>query len=269
MAQVSTGPAAGGGRGRLAGRTVLVAGGAGGIGSAICTVFAAEGALVVCGDPALERSTALVEAIRAAGGRACHASLDAGVEESWNQAVALAVREGGRLDGLVNATYSGRAGTFASMTQKGWERSFAVTSTGVFLGMKAAVPAMDAGGAIVNLSSAAAHGPAPGNIGYAAAKAAMISTSRSAAAELAPQGIRVNVVTPGTIQTPALDATMEVLGKGAGPDKPLAAFLRRIPMARVGQPEEIAKACLFLISDEASYVTGAELVVDGGLLCGG
>lgn len=249
---------------RLAGKVAIVAGGAGGIGLATCQRFAEEGAQVVCADVSEARGSSAVAALGSAAVE--FAPLDAARSDSWEALVADVAARRGRVDILVTAFYSGPAGSVETMDDAGWDASQAATATGVFYGMRACAAAMGTGGAIVNIASIVAHGGAPENIGYATAKAAVIAMSRSAAARLAPRGIRVNVVTPGLIQTRALDGAMAALAQGGrSAEAARAAYLRQIPLGRVGAPVEVANAILFLVSDEAAYVTGAEIIVDGGL----
>jgi NAD(P)-dependent dehydrogenase (short-subunit alcohol dehydrogenase family) len=167
---------------------------------------------------------------------------------------------------LVTAFYSGPAGSVLDLTPEGWAESFRVTSQGVFLAMTSCVPLMRAPGAIVNIASVVAHSGAPRNMAYSAAKASVLAMSRSAAAELAEKNIRVNVVTPGLVQTRAFDRSMDALATpGRSSADIRVSYLRKVPMKRLGTPQEIARAILFLASEDASYITGTELIVDGGL----
>lgn len=241
----------------MQGRVALIAGGAGGIGGAICRLLASRGAHVVIADLSERRARALAADISAAGGAARLALLDAGDPAGWARAVEAA---GARIDMLVTSFFSGRAGSIDDMAPAGWDECFRATAAGVYLGMQAAVPRMARGGAIVNIASVAAHSASPQNIGYSAAKAAVVNLSRSVALGLAPRGIRVNVVTPGMIRTRALEATMAALAERGEVLKGADA-----PLGGIGEPDDIAQAVAFLCSDAARYVTGAELVVDGGL----
>ena len=251
---------------RLQGKIAIVAGGAGGIGSEVCRRFLEEGATVICADRSRSRGEDVVRQLAQPGRDISFGLLDAASSDSWNALVDATVQIHGRVDILVTGFYSGPTGTVESMDDAGWNASFAATSTGVFYGMRSCAAAMTAGGSIVNIASFVAHGGAPENIGYSSAKASVIAMSRAAAAGLAERGIRVNIVTPGIVETRALDGLTTVLaGEKSTADQVLEAFIRKVPLKRVGKPVEIANAILFLASDEASYVTGAELIVDGGI----
>jgi 3-oxoacyl-[acyl-carrier protein] reductase len=230
---------------RFDGKVALVAGGAGGIGSAVCRQLGGEGATVICADLSELR-------------------LDAADARDWDATIAHVAAAHGRLDVLVTSFYSGAAGAVDTMTDEGWEASFRATSTGVFLGMSRAFRLLGEGSAVVNVASLAAHRPTGENIGYASAKAAVISMGRAAAIRGAARGIRVNTVTPGAIDTRALHATMKALAaqSGSGAEVDMGA---RAPLGRVGKPEEVAAAICFLASPEAAYITGAELIIDGGM----
>lgn len=251
---------------RIKGKVAIIAGGGGGIGAAICQRFCEEGARVICADMSEKRGNAVVRPLQESGADIRFASLDAGDSASWNRLVGDVVAQLGQLDVLVTAIYSGPAGSVEHMADADWEASFAGTSSGVFYGMRACAERMTEGGSIINIASIMAHGGAPENIGYSAAKASVIAMSRSAAGKLAARGIRVNVVTPGLVQTWGLDSTLNALATdGRTLEQVRASYLRQIPLGRLGQPAEIAQTILFLASDEASYVTGAEIVVDGGM----
>jgi NAD(P)-dependent dehydrogenase (short-subunit alcohol dehydrogenase family) len=248
---------------KLAGRVALVAGGAGGIGGAICKRLVEEGAIVICGDRSERRGAPVVDELVAIGGQARFQFLDAGSAESWVQAIGSIRGREGRLDILVTTFFSGRAGSIDDMPPAGWEQCFRATATGVFIGMQESLRLMADGGAIINIGSVAAHKGSPDNIGYAAAKTAVLSLSRNAALHSASRNIRINVVSPGAIQTPALDATLKALAaRGSGNETPAG---DSAPLGRIGQPDDIAHAVCFLASDEAGYITGTELIVDGGL----
>jgi NAD(P)-dependent dehydrogenase (short-subunit alcohol dehydrogenase family) len=245
---------------RLAGKVALISGAARGQGEAEARMFAREGAAVVLGDVRHDEGEAVAEAIREAGGRARYVPLDVTEEAGWARAVALAEQEFGRLDVLVNnAGILGRPGIMDT-TREVWDRVIAVDQLGPFLGMQAAIPAMRraGGGSIVNIASALALVGYGESVSYTAAKGALVAMTRTVAVELAPEGIRVNVVTPGVILTPMVDdARDDDLGEPQGFDV--------APMLRAGLAEEVAAAVLYLASDEASFVTGATVPVDGGL----
>lgn len=252
---------------RFTAKTALVAGGAGGIGAATCRMLAEEGAHVVCADIHERRGKELAAKCQEAGLSVLYAHLDAGDPGSWATVTSGLYERG--LDVLVTALYSGPAGSVLDLESQDWDASFRVTSTGVFLAMKACVPVLRAPGAIVNISSVVAHGGAPRNMAYSAAKASVWAMSRSAAVELAERNIRVNVVTPGLVDTPAFDRSMQALAAGGRSSTDIrASYLRKVPLRRLATPQEIARTILFLASEDASYITGTELIVDGGLRAG-
>jgi NAD(P)-dependent dehydrogenase (short-subunit alcohol dehydrogenase family) len=244
---------------RFQGKTALVAGGAGGIGAAVCRRLAREGAHVLVADLKAEKAQSLAAELGGEG-----LALDAGSEESWKSAVS-----GRSFHVLVNCAAFSKLGSVDAMSLEDWEESYRVTAHGVFLGMKHAMPAMGEGAAIVNIASLVAHGRAPLNAAYASAKAAVIAMTKAAAVRVAKRGIRVNCVSPGFIRTPPVEHMFEVLAKG---DKSAAdierAYTKQIPMGRLGEPEEVADAIAFLASNDARFVTGAELIVDGGMIVG-
>ena len=247
---------------RLAGKVALITGGASGMGQSEATIFAREGASVVVGDLLEAEARDLAAGITKAGGQAHFVKLDVTSEASWRDAVAATVTSFGKLDLLVNN--AGISGTFDpdTMSTTAWDALMNVNAKGVFLGMKYAVPAMrDAGGgAIVNISSISGFvGQDRIHMAYNASKGAVRLMTKSAAVQFARDGIRVNSVHPG-IMPPM--RTSKASADPAWREK----TLRAVPMKREGRVEEVAYAVLFLASDEASYITGTELVVDGGFL---
>jgi NAD(P)-dependent dehydrogenase (short-subunit alcohol dehydrogenase family) len=232
------------------------------MGQSAATIFAREGAQVVVGDLLEAEGRQTVEKIASAGGQARFVKLDVTSEAAWREAVAAAVAAFGKLDVLVNN--AGISGTFDPDTQstEAWDTLMNVNAKGVFLGMKHAIPALQraGGGAIVNISSISGFvGQDRIHMGYNASKGAVRLMTKSAAVQYAKDGIRVNSVHPG-IMPP-----MRTSKVSADPDW-RAKTLRAVPMKREGRVEEVAHAVLFLASDEASYITGTELVVDGGYL---
>ena len=243
--------------GRLDGKVALVSGGASGIGAAHARIFAAEGAKLVAGDLQEDKGRAVVEAVNRDGGEAIFVQLDVARQADWERAVGEAVSRFGKLTTLINnAGIYWPRGT-EEETLEGWNTMIAVNQTGVWLGMKAAVPAMReaGGGAIVNISSLYGLIGSPGSITYHATKGAVRLMTKSAALEYVKEGIRVNSIHPGQIDTPILS--------GLTPEQN-EQIKAATPMGRLGRPEEIAYGSLYLCSDEAAYTTGAELVIDGG-----
>lgn len=246
---------------RLAGKAALISGGASGLGEAQAILYAREGAAVLIGDVQAEKGQAVVSAIESEGGKAAFIHLDVSDAGSWDAAVADAVARFGTLTTLVNNAGIFHPGGIAQETKQGWDRMIAINQTGVFLGMKAAAPALLASGnaAIVNVSSLYGLIGSPNAISYHASKAAVRVMGKAGALEFAKQGIRVNTIFPGQIKTPILgDITPEQD----------AAIKASIPMGVVGDPMDIAYASLYLASDEAKYVSGAELWVDGAWYAG-
>jgi meso-butanediol dehydrogenase / (S,S)-butanediol dehydrogenase / diacetyl reductase len=245
--------------GRFAGRVAIVTGGASGIGAATAAAFAAEGARVVVADVDREGGRRVAEQI---GGR--FEWLDVADDARMMRLVADAGRELGRLDVLVSNAFATSVGSIESLGLAEWSRTLDVTLTPVFTGLRAAIPLMRAGGggAVVNLGSISGLAGDRGLAAYNAAKAAVINLTRTAALELAAAGIRVNAVCPGLIETPALERAF-----GRAPARAQAARAA-VPIGRFGRADEVARAIVFLASDDASYVTGTTLVVDGGLTAG-
>lgn len=246
---------------RLAGKSALISGGASGLGEAQAILYAREGASVLIGDVQADKGHAVVAAIESEGGKAAFIHLDVSDAASWNAAVADAVARFGKLTTLVNNAGIFHPGGIATETKQGWDRMIAINQTGVFLGMKAATSALLATGnaAIINVSSLYGLIGSPNAISYHASKAAVRVMGKAGALEFAKQGIRVNTIFPGQIKTPILgDITPEQD----------AAIRASIPMGIVGDPMDIAYASLYLVSDEAKYVSGAELWVDGAWYAG-
>ena len=244
---------------RFRNKVVMVTGGASGIGEACIRMFAAEGASVVVADLLDEEAGALCRAIRAEGGVATFIHLDVSQEGQWSAAIYELREKLGRLDVLVNS--AGISGFVHDRENTAYlDRIMAIHLRGCFLAIKHGAPAIarSGGGAIVTLSSIAAYEGFEGqHMGYNAAKAGVLAMTRCAAGEYARQGVRVNSVVPG-LMTPMRTSVVS-----ADPVM-RARFFERVPINREGTAEEAAKAVLFLSSDEASYLTGADLVVDGG-----
>jgi NAD(P)-dependent dehydrogenase (short-subunit alcohol dehydrogenase family) len=255
---------------RLQDKVAIITGGGGGIGRATVERFAEEGAAVVVAELDEVTGAAAAAAAVARGARACFLRLDAGEESSWRAVIAKTLEAYGALHIVVNNAAQRTPLTIDETTLEAWQVNQRVTSQGVFLGTKLGAEAMTAGGAIVNVASIAAFVGLPESFSYSAAKGSVRALSRSAAVHYAQQnrGVRVNVVAPGSTRTAAVQQQLERLAAGrgaAGAAAVLEEMLRGVPLGRMGEPREIADAILFLASDEASYITGAELLVDGGL----
>lgn len=247
--------------GRLEGKVALISGGASGIGEAQAMLYAREGAAVMIGDLQESLGAVVVARINDVGGKAAFTRLDVTDLGSWQAAVALTVGTFGQLTTLVNNAGIFHPGGIEAETPEGWERMVAVNQTGVFYGMKAAAPELvkASKASIVNISSLYGLIGSPGAISYHASKAAVRVMGKGAALEFVKQGVRVNTIFPGQIRTPILgDITPEQD----------AAIKASIPMGEVGEPMDVAHASLFFASDEARYITGAELWVDGGWYAG-
>lgn len=243
----------------LAGRVALVTGGSRGIGAATCRRLAAAGATVVVNYASnAEAAGAVVAAIAAAGGRAEAAAADVSDDAAAQALVQGVLERHGRLDVLVNNAGIIKDGLLLTMRPEHWRRVQAVDVDGVFHATRHALAAMwkQGGGSVVNLASVAAIRGGRGQTNYAAAKGAVLSFTRAVAVEVAERGIRVNAVLPGFIET---DMTA-VVRRRAG-DQVLA----RIPMGRLGTPDDVAALVVFLAGDEAAYITGQGFVVDGGM----
>jgi 3alpha(or 20beta)-hydroxysteroid dehydrogenase len=242
--------------GRLDGKVAIISGGARGQGAAEARLFAAEGAKVVLGDVLDEEGQAVAAEI---GDAALYVHLDVTDEAQWEAAVKATEEAFGPVSVLINNAGILHFQALHKTTLEDFERVMRVNVTGVFLGMKAVTPSMEraGGGAIVNISSTAGLTGLPYLGAYVASKWAVRGLSKTAAIDLGPKGIRVNSVHPGGIDTPMI----------AGTDSE-APFYKRLPVSRMGTPSEAAAAVLFLASDEASYISGAELAVDGGATCG-
>jgi NAD(P)-dependent dehydrogenase (short-subunit alcohol dehydrogenase family) len=247
---------------RLEGKVALITGGASGMGQSEATIFAKEGARVVVADILEAQGQRVVADIKNAGGEGRFVKLDVTNEADWQDAIATTVSSFGKLDILVNN--AGISGSYDpdTLSTAAWDTIMNVNAKGVFLGMKHAIPAMQraGGGAIVNISSISGFvGQTMIHMAYNASKGAVRIVTKAAAVQYAKDGIRVNSVHPGMMPP------MRTSKMSADPTW-RARMISPIPMKREGRVEEVAYAVLFLASDEASYITGTELVVDGGLL---
>ncbi len=250
---------------RLEGKVALITGGGSGIGRATALLFAREGAKVVVADISSELGEETVRAIRAGGGTATFVKTDVTKEEDVRRAVQTAVDSYGQLTILFNN--AGVAGPYgvADVSLETWHRVMDINVTGTFFGFKYGVPAIQqsGGGAIISTSSTAGLAGSVGSPSYSAAKGAIVNLTKSMALQLAKSNIRVNCVCPGPVDTPL---NIQFFAGMPNPEAARASFIGGIPMGRIGKPEEVAAAVLFLASDEASYITGVPLPVDGGHL---
>ena len=261
--------------GRLEGKTALITGTAGGQGRCAALTFAREGASIVGCDLKVEDNKETVAMVHAAGGSMVSVDpLDLSDEDEVQRLIDFAVAETGGFDILYNNAAVARAATVEDLTREHWDWNMANEVTLVYMTIRHALPVLKArgGGVIVNVGSIAGMpvgsgmpGNAPGNLVHCVAKAAIIRMTEALAIELAPHKIRVNAVSPGVIDTPQL---RPFLGEAA--DAPVRRlFASKCLIPRIGEPQDIVNAALFLASDEASYVTGINLPVDGGFAVGG
>jgi len=259
--------------GRVQGKVALVTGGASGIGRGCAERLAQEGATVVLTDLQDDKGAATVAAIEAAGGRASYLHHDVTSEQAWIDTIAAVKAQHGRLDILVNNAGIGLSGSVLEMSLADFQRQTAVNIDGVFLGVKHAVPLMrqSGGGSIINMSSVAGLKGSAMLAGYCATKGAVRLFTKAVALECAAakDGVRVNSVHPGIIETPIWDTivgTGEPGDNARPPRGPVldAMIADNVPLGVKGYPEDIANGVLWLASEESRYVTGAELVIDGG-----
>ncbi|MFJ9471590.1 SDR family NAD(P)-dependent oxidoreductase [Streptomyces caniferus] len=246
--------------GRLQGKVALITGATGGIGAATAALFAREGARLVLTDVERRPLAELGERIEKHGGEVVTAVLDVTSAPAWDTVITTVHRHFGRLDVLVNIAgivdWPGIEGT----DETSWDRVIDVNQKGTWLGMKAAMPLLRASGngSVINTSSVLGLVGGGGAAAYTASKGAVRLLTKTAAVEYARENVRVNSVHPGVIATPMIRALLDEQGDRQ-PD------IVRTPMARAGRAAEVAPAMLFLASDESSFVTGSEVVVDGGL----
>lgn len=247
--------------GRMTGKIALISGAASGLGEAQAILFAREGAQVMLGDIQESLGRDVAARIEGEGGSVDFIRLDVTDIDTWRAAVARTVERFGALTTLVNNAGIFHPGGIEEETLAGWDKMVTINQTGVFLGMKTAVPELLKCGnaAIVNISSLYGLIGSPGAISYHASKGAVRVMGRAAGLEFAKRGIRVNTIFPGQIRTPILN--------NLTPEQD-AAIKASIPMGIVGNPFDIANGALYLASDDAKYVTGAELVIDGGMYAG-
>ena len=247
-------------------RVAVVTGGASGIGRAIAQLFAARGAKVCIADVNAEGAAAVAAELEASGGEAFAVATDVADDASVAAMIAAVEARWGGLHSLVNCAGIDRPTRLEDLSEEVYDAIQGVDLKGVYLVTRRALPLMvrSGGGAVVNISSIMAWYTAPGYVAYTAAKAGVIGMTRALAVELGPQGIRVNAVCPGFIDTPIWQRNLDAMAPTEA-----AAFAERIrglhPVGRRGRPEDVALATAYLCSDEAAFVSGSHLVVDGGV----
>src|ERR671931_2398781 len=246
---------------RLAGKVAIISGAAHGMGAEEARLFAREGAKVVIADILEEEGKRLEAEIQTTGGEALFVRTDVTSEDDWRQAVQATVARFGKLDILVNNAGLSSTSAADPMDTNGWRRIMEVNATGVFLGTKYAIPAMQraGGGAIVNISSIMGFvGGESGHPAYHASKGAVRIFTKATAVKYGPEGIRANSVHPGFMPPMRSSRPRDAAA--------LQELVHQTPLRRTGKPIEVAYGVLFLASDEASFITGTELVVDGGFI---
>ena len=245
---------------RLENKVALISGGARGMGAAEARMFAREGAKVVIGDVLDAEGTRVAAEIAESGGDALFVHLDVTHEEDWRSAIGAATSSFSKLDILVNNAGIWRRGRVEDTTVEDWDMILDVNAKGVFLGTKLAIPEMRkaGGGSIINISSTAGLVGGPRSSAYTASKGAVRLFTKATAVQYAQDGIRANSIHPGPIDTPMIQQVWH------GEEQSREAALARTPLGRIGTPDDIAYGVLFLASDESSFMTGSELVIDGG-----
>ena len=246
---------------RLEYKVALISGGARGQGAAEARLFAKEGSKVVIGD-ILEDEGRQVEAeINELGGDCIFVNLDVTSADAWQNAVDTAVNRFGKLDVLVNNAGIFKLATVEETSAELWDEIMDINAKGVFLGTKCAIPEMRkaGGGSIINISSVAGLIGSSNSAAYGASKGAVRLFTKATAIQYAKEGIRANSIHPGVIETPMTESNL------LGDEEARRVSIARHPLGRVGQPEDVAYGALFLASDESSFMTGSELVIDGGL----
>jgi NAD(P)-dependent dehydrogenase (short-subunit alcohol dehydrogenase family) len=249
---------------RLAGKVAIVTGSGSGIGRATAQLFSREGAKVTVVDRNKAAGEETVELIRAAGGDAAFSLADVSKAGDIQKAVESTVERYGKLNVLVNNAAVQVLAKLVDTSEEDWDKVHSVNLKGVFLGCKFAIPAMlqAGGGAIVNMASVLGFVGDPDLAAYCAAKGGVISLTRVAALTNGPQGIRVNCICPGDVETPLVQ---EYFDKDPDPAGLRESIYSKYALRRIASPQEIANAALFLASDESSFVTGSTMVVDGAL----
>ena len=249
---------------RLAGKVCIVTGGGSGIGRAICLLFGREGATVVAADKNAESAARTVGELEFLGAQGMAVQVDVSLAESVRGMVDVVVEQHGRIDVLVNNAGFGFAATVVETEEADWDRLMSVNLKGVYLGCKYVVPVMvrQGGGSIVNTASAAGLVGVPDRAAYCASKGGVIAMTRAMAIDHVDDGVRINCIAPGTVESPYFD---EIFAASEDPAALRRLMEARHPMGRLGTPNEVAGGVLYLASDESSFVTGSVLSVDGGM----
>jgi NAD(P)-dependent dehydrogenase (short-subunit alcohol dehydrogenase family) len=252
--------------GKLAGKVAVVTGAGSGIGRAAATLFAREAAVVVIIDLVAQAAKETAAEITEAGGQAISVGADISAPGQVENAFTQIHSEYGRVDVLYNNAGVNSSGSVIDATDEDWDRSFAVNAKGTFLCSRAAARLMvqTGGGSIVNQGSVAAVVGVANFASYCASKGAVVALTRSMSVDLAPRGVRVNAICPGTVYTPLMEPMLRARGGGdmaAG----MALTVAKYPIGRLGTPEEIAAVALFLASDDSSFLTGSVVTADGGM----
>ncbi|MEW9670115.1 SDR family NAD(P)-dependent oxidoreductase [Ammoniphilus sp. 3BR4] len=250
---------------KLAGKIAIVTGAASGIGEAIAKKLSGEGAAVAVCDLDKEGGSRVAEEIQSRGGTAAFYLLDVTKEEQVRDTLKFVVGKYGRIDIMVNNAGVGKAGTVLEQSEADWDLMMNVNAKGTFFGCKYAVKHMlekEIRGSIINISSVAGMVGVLNRAGYCSSKAAIVGLTKSVASDFAEQGIRVNSIAPGTVESPWI---AKILADQPDPQKTRIQMQQRQPIGRMGTPEEIANLACFLASDEASFITGSNMVADGGL----
>jgi NAD(P)-dependent dehydrogenase (short-subunit alcohol dehydrogenase family) len=250
---------------RLESKVCIVTGAGSGIGKAIAELFGREGAVVVAADANFEAARVTTQTIQHAGGKGLALLVDVTDEAATAAMAERVVKDHGRIDVLVNNAGISAAGRVHETSLELWDSVMRTNARGVFLVAKAVLPAMMAQGkgVIVNMASIIATTGLPNRSAYAASKGAVLALTRSMQVDYGPHGIRVNALMPGTIFTPMLTPLLKVSFPSEA--EALAGIRARQLTDALGQPEDVAKAALFLASDDASFVMGSELIIDGGI----
>ncbi|MBB6634959.1 SDR family NAD(P)-dependent oxidoreductase [Cohnella thailandensis] len=253
---------------RLSGKIAFISGAGSGIGRASALLFAQEGATVVIGDRNVEAGEAVAEEIRQAGGEAFFVELDVGEEKSVKAAVGTVLERFGRIDVLFNNAGISGVGAIHETEPDEWDKVVRVNLRGVYLLNRYAIPSMmeRRSGSIINMSSCAAEMGLSRRAVYSATKGAVLALTKAMQVDYASYGIRVNALLPGTILTPFVEGYLK--SSYSDPEEAFGSIKKRQLSEELGRPEDVAKAALFLASDESSFVMGSPLYVDGGVVFG-